>query len=118
MRRNRLTEDVDASYSGEELVSQIRNERRKELCFEGHRWFDLRRYTVAEPYPYTKKIYRKYCTYETTIPYTLTAVYEYVLEENDAAYTLDIPKAVKEFDTTPMPGNDRPERVAVSEKEL
>ena len=118
LRRARIRNYTDQNYTSAQLVEQIRNERRKELCFEGHRWFDLRRYTVAEPYPYTKKIYRKYCTYETTIPYTLTAVYEYVLEENDAAYTLDIPKAVKEFDTTPMPGNDRPERVAVSEKEL
>lgn len=114
LRRNRITDYVDQSYSGEELVSQIRNERRKELCFEGHRWFDLRRYTVAEPYPYTKKIYRKYCTYETSNPRRLEAVYEYVLEENDAAYTLDIPKAVKEFDTTPMPGNERPERIPLN----
>ena len=73
---------------------------------------------VAESYPYTKKIYRRYCVYETTSPYMRNAIYDYVLEENDAAYTLDIPKAVKEFDTTPMPGNERPERVPVSEVEL
>ena len=36
---------------GEELVNLIRDERRKEFCFEGHRWFDLRRYAVSPKYP-------------------------------------------------------------------
>lgn len=111
LRRTRIQNYTDQTYAGEQLVNEIRNERRKELCFEGHRWFDLRRYTVSESYPYTKRIFRRYCTYETTTPYAKNAVYDYVLEENDAAYTLDIPKNVKEFDTTPMPGNERPERV-------
>lgn len=30
----------------DELIRFIRQERYKELCFEGHRWFDLRRYAV------------------------------------------------------------------------
>ena len=111
LRRTRIKDYADQTYAGEQLVNEIRNERRKELCFEGHRWFDLRRYTVSDPYPYTKRIFRRYCSYETTSPYANNAVYDYVLEENDAAYTLDIPKNVKEFDTTPMPGNERPERV-------
>ena len=111
LRRTRIKDYTDQTYAGEQLVNEIRNERRKELCFEGHRWFDLRRYTVSDPYPYSKQIRRKYCTYETTNPRNLNAVYEYVLEEYDAAYTLDIPKNVKNFDTKPMPGNDRPERV-------
>lgn len=38
---------------GEELMDFIRTERRKELCFEGHRWFDLRRYAVNPKYPLT-----------------------------------------------------------------
>ena len=38
---------------GEDLVNLIRDERRKELCFEGHRWFDLRRYAVNPKYPLT-----------------------------------------------------------------
>lgn len=33
------------------LVDFIRAERRRELCFEGHRWFDLRRYGVNSKYP-------------------------------------------------------------------
>lgn len=31
------------ALTGNELVDYIREERRKELCFEGHRWFDQRR---------------------------------------------------------------------------
>ncbi|MFR7875154.1 MAG: RagB/SusD family nutrient uptake outer membrane protein [Butyricimonas paravirosa] len=38
---------------GEDLVNLIRDERRRELCFEGHRWFDLRRYAVNPKYPLT-----------------------------------------------------------------
>ena len=42
--------------SGESLVKLIRDERRRELCFEGHRWFDLRRYAVSPKYPEAKSI--------------------------------------------------------------
>ena len=42
--------------SGEELVNYIRDERRRELCCEGHRWFDLRRYAVSPLYPYKKTL--------------------------------------------------------------
>ena len=104
------------SYSGEELVSQIRNERRKELCFEGHRWFDLRRYSVSNPYPYSKRIYRSYPFYTGSGTGNLNYIYTYVLEENDPAYVFDIPVNVKDFDTVPMPGNDRPDRPALEEQ--
>ena len=44
----------DRSLTGKDLVEAIRLERRLELCFEGHRWFDLRRYMVNELYPQEK----------------------------------------------------------------
>lgn len=118
LRSMRVNNYTAQSYSGEDLVTQIRNERRKELCFEGHRWFDLRRYTVSNPYPYTKEIRRVYPFYtrSSSSLYTLDHVYTYVLEENDPAYTFDIPRSVKEFDVVPMPGNDRPERPALEEQ--
>lgn len=115
LRRNRINNYTDQNYSGEELIKQIRDERRKELCFEGHRWFDLRRYTVSNPYPYSKKIYHKYSYYGGYPTYLLEKTETYVLEENDPAYTFDIPKKVKEFDKVPMPGNERPARVALEE---
>lgn len=42
--------------SGEDLVKFVREERRRELCFEGQRWFDLRRYAVSPKYPEKKSI--------------------------------------------------------------
>ena len=47
--------DIDG-LSGKDLVSFIRDERRRELCFEAHRWFDLRRYAVSPKYPEKKSI--------------------------------------------------------------
>lgn len=112
LRKMRIKNYTDQTYSGETLVQQIRDERRKELCFEGQRWFDLRRYSVSSTYPYSKKIYRSYSVYNSD--YFLEKTYVYVLEENDPAYTFDIPKSVKEFDGVPMPGNDRPVRNAIN----
>lgn len=42
--------------SGEDLVKFVREERRRELCFECQRWFDLRRYAVSPKYPEKKFI--------------------------------------------------------------
>lgn len=42
--------------SGEALIKFIREERRRELCFECQRWFDLRRYAVYPKYPEKKSI--------------------------------------------------------------
>ena len=56
----------------EELRQEIYDERFRELSFEGHRWFDLRRTTRPE----------------------LTKTYNgetYVLQKDDPRYTLRIP---------------------------
>lgn len=42
---------ADLPQSNQELVEFIRAERRRELCYEGQRWFDLRRYSVNSKYP-------------------------------------------------------------------
>ena len=34
----------------EEFIERVRNERRVELCFEGHRFWDVRRWNLGEEY--------------------------------------------------------------------
>ena len=51
--------------SGEKLIQAIREERRRELCFEGQRWFDLRRYAVCPNYPGSKDIRHEHYTHTT-----------------------------------------------------
>lgn len=107
LRENRIEDYVPVSYTGEELVKQIRDERRKELCFEGHRWFDLRRYAVNTQYPYSKSIIHSYhACGDAGISYSQI----FVLEEHDPAYTFALPESVIEFDNVPMPDNPRKER--------
>lgn len=64
-----------SGLSGDALITKIREERRKELCYEGQRWFDLRRYGMP---PIQHK-------WEGKV-YTLT--------ENDPSYVLPIPTEV------------------------
>lgn len=72
-------EDFEAEEfdSQEELVQFIRDERRRELCFEGHRWFDLRRWGMPS---FTHKWHH---SKESTSTYRL--------EEGDLLYTVPIP---------------------------
>lgn len=108
-RRYRIDKYQDQMYDAATLVSQIRDERRKEFCFEcGHRWFDLRRYAVNTLYPYSKTIQRQFGVYNGQT--VLTQIEIYQLEEHDQAYTFMLPRSVKEFDTG-MPDNEtRPKR--------
>ena len=81
LRENRYTDYSPLEYSNqEELVAEIRKERRLELCYDEVRWFDLRRYGM----PSIQHLYkaRKSANWAT---YTLT--------EKDPLYTLPIPNA-------------------------
>ena len=47
LRQERISGWQPAAYQSKaELLGQIQLERRHELCFEGHRWFDLRRWDM------------------------------------------------------------------------
>lgn len=63
--------------SQQELIEFIRDERRRELCFEGHRWFDLRRWGMPA------LTHKWYDDSETTSTYSL--------EEGDLLYAVPIP---------------------------
>lgn len=43
LRSARISGNVPRSFSGQELLDEIQRERQRELAFEGHRWFDLKR---------------------------------------------------------------------------
>lgn len=82
-RSMRITSYKAATYAGDALLQQIRTERRKELCYEGHRWFDLRRYgmpSITHRYKYEKS----------------GQIYELRLEEADPMYTIPLPSCLLE----------------------
>ena len=74
LRSYRFEEGVEeiSGLTGTALVERIRLERRLELCYEGHRWFDLRRYGMP----------------------SFSRTWTYQLLEKDPAYTLPIPQEV------------------------
>ena len=111
LRQNRYKEgaDYEVNATGEDLVKAIREERRKELALEGHRWFDLRRYGVCEKYPQSKRIVHDYTYYVDDYGYEMKERHRFVLEEKDPAYTLAIPYEVLDYNIG-MPNNERPVR--------
>lgn len=108
LREQRIIGYESPDFQGEELVAQVRLERRKELCFEGHRWFDLRRYAVCNPYPYAKDIYHTYAIYNNRQQFV--GLNYYLLPAGDKAYTFSLPFTALEGDVEPMPDNERDER--------
>lgn len=94
------------NYDLPTVIQEIRDERRKELCLEGHRWFDLRRYAVCRKAPWQKEIERVFALYNWNSDFSFDHAEVYRLEKNDPAYTLAIPKSVLEFDKG-MPDNER-----------
>ena len=111
LRGNRFSSSANSSVtaSGAELITAIRNERRRELALEGHRWFDLRRYMVCSVQPESQPITHEWTYYSDHTSVTVTERHRFVLEANDDAYTLPIPQEVLNFNTG-MPNNVRPWR--------
>lgn len=98
--------------TGEALVRLIRDERRRELCFEGHRWFDLRRYAVHSKYPWSEPIIHDHYYFDQT-NYTRAYLGSCKLEkyESEPAYVIPVPRAVIEFNQGNVVANpDRPQR--------
>lgn len=106
--KTRMLDADPVSLSGNDLIDFIREERAREFLVEGHRWFDLRRYTVCEPYPWSKTIVHEFPFYNTNT-FETDYVECFVLEKNDPAYTLPIPRAIRNFQIS-IGNNLRPER--------
>lgn len=74
--RYRISTNVELT-NADDLQTLLRSERRKELCYEGFRFFDLKRYGMPR-------------IEHTLIPESGTAT-TYVLEERDPAYCVPFP---------------------------
>ena len=101
LRSYRFSDDnyiVSASVK-EDVLTIVKDERRRELCFEKQRWFDLRRWGMP-------RIEHVYKAGTSNITDEL-----YVLNEGDAAYTLPIPHYETERNTS-IVRIKRPERSA------
>ena len=96
-------QDADA------LLELCREERRRELCFEGQRWFDLRRYRVCPVYPERISLTHDYTYYVDELSSEIVRRERFVLKEDDPSWTLPIPYEVLEFNTG-MQGNGNPFR--------
>ena len=82
LRRYRIDNNVDATEESiSDMLEEVRLERRRELCFDEIRWFDLRRYGMPS-------ITHKY-RYKSEEPWVT-----YTLRERDPMYTLPIPNEV------------------------
>lgn len=112
LRRNRIADYRNQIYSGKELIEEIRNERRKELCLEGHRWFDLRRYSVNHKYPYKKEIVRVFAKYNEDGS-SFEGAELFKLEKDDLSYVFKIPESVLEYHVD-MPNNERKKREVIA----
>lgn len=111
LRKNRISTSANTQITatGSELINAIRRERRLELALEGHRWFDLRRYMVCAVQPESISITHEWTYYTSHTSTKMTERHRFVLEENDAAYTLPIPQEAIVFNTG-MENNIRPWR--------
>ena len=102
----------DRSLTGKDLVEAIRLERRLELCFEGHRWFDLRRYMVNELYPQEKTLTNQFVLFKYDYgiyDYVISLQRTFELPPHDNAWVLPIPQTELESNYG-MPDNPRNER--------
>ncbi|MCM1313310.1 MAG: RagB/SusD family nutrient uptake outer membrane protein [Bacteroides sp.] len=115
LRQKRVVNAARIGESGSRLVTFIREERERELCLEGHRWFDLRRYQVDNVYPYSKIIEHTMTWYKSQGAVSVPSYTRfYRLEQNDDAYTLNIPKSVRDFQNS-IGSNPRPDRQPFAE---
>lgn len=104
----------DIPAAGEELINFIRTERRLELCFEGQRWFDLRRYSVSSKYPLPDDFCIKHPAYAydaTSNTHYRTGYYQLnAYDKDQAAWVIPIPNSTIEYNRGALTNLVRPTR--------
>lgn len=112
LRKNRYQsgQTTPISETGAALMNLIRTERRKELCFECQRWFDLRRIAVNAQYPFTKSIRHTAYGFNNGGRY-VSGYYELKPYPQDkVAYVIPVPKIEIDFNQGAIRNEDRIER--------
>ncbi|MBR6446714.1 MAG: RagB/SusD family nutrient uptake outer membrane protein [Prevotella sp.] len=101
LRSNRFTPDTYKELTAADfattadLLQFVRDERRRELCFEDvHRWVDLRRYGMP-------RLVHTFYSSKNSAPEV------YVLEQGDRNYTLELPIEELDFNKVIEPTNRR-----------
>lgn len=98
--------DYQVTATGNALIRTIRNERERELCLEGQRWFDLRRYRVCQVDPEKKSIVHHYYYYESRDSNVRTSLHTFTLAPDDWGWVLPIPQEVLDINAG-MTNNER-----------
>lgn len=80
LRSKRFENYEEVQVADTDVLNFINEERRREMCFEGHRWFDLRRHGM----PSFSRTYREYGE----------DIKVYTINKNDPAYTVPLPEDV------------------------
>ena len=110
LRAARVANAQKVTETGAQLIQFIRDERQRELCLEGLRWFDMRRYAVDARYRLVEKVRHSYMVYKLQgYSYVKGELATYELSTDDGGMVLDIPKSVREFQNA-IGSNPRPER--------
>ncbi|MBQ8501514.1 MAG: RagB/SusD family nutrient uptake outer membrane protein [Bacteroides sp.] len=91
-----------STTDADELIQFVKDERRRELCFEDHRWYDLRRWGMKE----IKHVW--YDDDNTMSTYTLT--------EGDKGFTVPIPDEAMELNAALIQNELAPKRTPVIEE--
>ena len=99
--------EISIPSKGLELKRFIFNERRRELCYEGHRWYDLKRTKL-----FAKQIDHKFTLVNSTGGITGTEIY--MLTPNDPNYVYPIPQAEMDRNGA-MEQNGRMEKLPIKE---
>ena len=90
LREKRLKEGTpgEITATGEELLNIVRDERRREFTFEGHRWFDLRRNAVHPKWPFQKEIRHPYYVLSEVVGDIVLGKYD----DDRAYYVMPVPE--------------------------
>jgi hypothetical protein len=99
LRQNRLKNFTPYTLTtAEDLMNFCHNERRLELCFEHHRWFDLRRYGMPSI---------RHAWIDNTGVRSI-----YTLQKKDPGYALPIPQSALDLNVSLVQNQLSPKRVA------